>query len=130
MSRSDGKFPSYVKLEIDPDQWPENYHDKARQCVGCAKLWPHPHLFDPSPCCDCETEVVEATPDMRWPDAVHHLLEARFNRWYEEYNDGLADEQLAWEEVITHGEIDAEKTKKAIESIEIPDRGSYKGVGH
>lgn len=130
MSRSDGKFPAYTKLEIDSEKWPPNYFDKARQCIGCGLLWPHPHLFDPSPCCDCETTVVENMPDMRWPEAVKRLHQVRFDRWYDEYNDGLEDEQLAWEEVISHGELDEEKAKEAIEAIQIPERTPYKGIGH
>lgn len=130
MSRSDGEFPTYTKLEIDPDTWPADYFDKARMCVGCGLHWPHPHLFDPSPCCNCETEVIESAPDMRWPDAVKRLHEARFDRWYEDYNDGLEDEQLAWEGIISHGEFDEQKAQAAIDAIEIPEREPYKGVGH
>jgi hypothetical protein len=126
MSRSDGQYPPYTKLEIDADRWPENYYDKTRQCAGCGMLWPHPHLFEPSPCCNCETEVIDGAPDIRWPDAVKRLHEARFERWYDEYNDDLADEQLAWEDVISHGEFDEQKAQMAIEAIEIPEQESQR----
>lgn len=130
MSRSNGEFPTYKKLNIDPDEWPADYFDTARQCVGCAFLWPHPHIFDPSPCCNVETELVEGSPDIRWPDAVKRLHQARFSRWYDEYNEGLEDEQLAWEEVLSHGELDQLKIEQAIEKIQIPEREPYDGIGH
>lgn len=130
MSRSDGQFPPYTKLQLDPNEWPSDFFTKSRECVECGFLWPHPHVFDPTPCCNAGANIVDVAPDIRWPDALKRLLEARFNLWYEEYNDGLADEQLDWESVLSHGEVDEEKAQRAIDSIQIPEREPYKGIGH
>jgi len=130
MSRSDGKFPVYTRLDIDVEEWPQGYYEKARQCEGCGLKWPHPHVFDVSPCCDAKTMLIEDAPDMRWPDAVKALHEARFTRLYEEYNDGVQDDQLDWDGVLSHGELDEKKVEEAINKIEIPEREPYKGIGH
>ena len=39
---------------------------------------------------------------MRWPEAVTQLLSARFDRFYEEWNEGYTDEQLLMEDELAH----------------------------
>lgn len=99
MSRSDGRFPKYNKLEVDAAQWPEAYYDKSQKCAECGTAWPHPHIFKPSPCCDAPTKLQHGPPDMRWPDALKLLHEARFERVYEQWNEGKSDEDLEREEL-------------------------------
>lgn len=117
MSRYDGSFPKYVKLDLHSDEWPLGYWDQARECSSCGFHWPHPHLFEPSPCCNEPTNLIDGSPEIRWPEAISRLLLARFNRWYEEYNEGVSDEQLPWEDVKTGGHYDEEKAKAEVEQL-------------
>ncbi len=106
MSRSDGKFPALTKLQIDPDVWPSNYYAKSQRCTECNENWPMPHLFRPSVCCDAPTKPSDNAPDMRWPEAVTQLLQRRFERYYDEYNEGFTDEELQWDETTLREEVE------------------------
>lgn len=101
MSRSTGTFPRYTKLEISPNDWPKNYYNSCRYCEVCEFNWPASHLFIDCPFCGERTDIDDANPpDIRWPDAINHLLNARFEKFYEKYNEDLTDEQLIWEDKI------------------------------
>jgi len=117
MSRSDGRMPAYIPLDIDKDLWPANYWDNSRRCTGenCGLKWPDTHLFTTSPCCKSNTIREEGPPDIRWPEAVSRLLHLRFERFYEEWNEGRSDEELAWEDVKTGGEYDHNKASKEVD---------------
>lgn len=97
MSRSDGQYPSYVKLNVDPHKPPTGWDHGARRCIRCKKAWPNLAIFSPSPCCNENAgQSNTAEPDMSWADAVQHLLRAKFDRYYEKWNEGATDEQLMW----------------------------------
>lgn len=117
MSRTDGKFPTYTKLDVSPDEWPLSYWDKSRQCSSCGFQWPHPHIFEPSPCCSEPTNLIDSPPELRWPEAVSKLLNARFEKFYFEYNAGVDDEQLPWDDVKTNGHYDEKKAKAEVEQL-------------
>jgi len=99
MPRSNGKFPKYEKVDIDPEVWPSKYWDSSRVCPSCNIHWPNLDLFEMSPCCDVQTEVDDTAPDVRWPDAVKAFLAGQFNNLYERYNEGRTDQELVFEEV-------------------------------
>ena len=102
MSRRDGVFPPYVKLDLDKEVWQPklpDYYDQSRCCNNCGTGWPNLDYFRMSPCCNDITTIVPGGPDMRWPDAVDALQKFRFEKYYDKYNDGLSDEELAFEEV-------------------------------
>jgi hypothetical protein len=42
---------------------------------------------------------------MRWSTAVERLLQFRFNQWYEEWDDGTTDEQLAYSPDMIEEEV-------------------------
>lgn len=110
MSRSTGTFPRYTKLDIDSEKWPNDYFNSSRFCESCETHWPASHLFSTCPIDGEETKIDEHNkPDLRWPDALKTLLNARFDILYEEYNEGLTDEQLAWEAVKKTDQYDFEK---------------------
>lgn len=117
MARSDGKFPSYTKLRIDPKKWPEHYWDSSLSCTSCDKRWPNTHLF--KTCVDCggKTTQVEDAPNVRWPEAVSAILHARFESLYEIWNEDVPDEKLEWEDVKTNGELDKAKVTSAVEEL-------------
>lgn len=118
MSRSDGTFPHYLKLEVDSEQWPSNYFDSSRYCDVCEMRWPSSHLFVSCPRCGEATEIDQSNaPDLRWPEAVKELLIARFNYYYDEYNEGLSDEQLAWEEIKQNDDFDFESLDSEVEKL-------------
>ncbi len=95
MGRSTGVFPRNIRLDIDPAKWPDNYYDRSYQCTECGENWPHTHLFSAkSMCCDANTQSKKESPSMRWPDAVFSLLSKRFDRFYDEYNEGITDDEL------------------------------------
>lgn len=125
MPRSDGTFPRYTKLEIDPELWPANYWESSRRCQGCEISWPNTHLFNTCPDCGGPTAVDSTTaPDIRWPDAVSRLLASRFERFYETYNEGINDEQLTWDEQSISDEvkgIDSELSD--IQNVEVNNAG-------
>jgi hypothetical protein len=100
MTRSDGKFPVYKKLKVDPKRPPEGWRDNgARRCLACGKGWPNMPIFAPSPCCGQQAGiVVDANPDVTWPEAVHALLQARFERFYQQWNEDATDEDLLYSE--------------------------------
>lgn len=112
MSRTDGVFPKYTKLDISLDDWPKGYWDKSRECSLCGTKWPHPHIFEPSVCCEEPTNLVEAPPDSRWPEAVAQLLTARFDKLYDEYNEGLEDDQLTFAD---EAKIEVEELVKEVQ---------------
>lgn len=97
MPRSDGRFPRYEKLDIDPDTRPPGYDNftyGSRRCVECDKRWPNSDYFNPSPCCSKPTKVFDMSPSMSWREAVKVLNEARFERYYEAWNENVTDEEL------------------------------------
>jgi hypothetical protein len=103
MSRSDGTFPSYSTIEISAIDPPDGWNDGARKCRACGKNWPRVRHFSPSPCCGVEAGIVTTSrPDMTWDIAAKALLNSRFEKYYERWNEGITDEQIAW--VTTEGE--------------------------
>lgn len=118
MSRSNGTFPRYIKLDVDPDQWPTNYFSSCQYCEVCEMRWPASHLFSICPRCAEKTEVdTHNAPDIRWPDAIRELLTARFEDFYEQYNEGLTDEQLAWDEVKQTAPYDFDALEAEVEDL-------------
>lgn len=117
MPRSDGNFPSYVRLKIDPDLWPDNYWDESRRCIGCERHWPNTHLFEICPGCGRKTGKVASAPDMRWPEAISALVTSRFEALYEIWNEGVEDEQLEWEDVKTDGKLDNNKLQEVVDNF-------------
>lgn len=110
MSRNTGEFPHYTKLDLDPEVWPSNYWQASNKCPTCELHWPATHLFNTTPCCNDDAEKDEHNaPDMRWPDAIKSLLSKRFEELYEQYNDGITDEQLVWEDVKKTPDFDFER---------------------
>ena len=100
MSRSDGTFPQYVKLDYSKSEAPENWNDGVRRCKECKKNWPNLPEFSPSPCCNCQAGTVsDALPDMDWETAYIELVRFRFDRVYEKWNDGATDIELAWSSI-------------------------------
>lgn len=101
MSRSDNIFPKYVKLKIDATNPPHDLWERGgKNCVACGIKWPNYSVFNPSPCCNATTSVVQVGPEMPWTEAVKRLLKARFERYYEKWNDSVTDEALLWDESI------------------------------
>lgn len=97
MSRSDGEFPLYTKLDYNVDDPPEGWNQGCRRCATCKKNWPNIPGFSPSPCCNYQTGIVaDGTPDMSWQDAYRELMNFRFDRFYEKYNEGASDVELCW----------------------------------
>jgi hypothetical protein len=118
MGRLSGTFPPYSKIDVDPEEWPDNYWESSRECPQCKKHWPAIGLFHESPCCGASTILTEKeVPDMRWPDAVKALLTHRFNRWYDEYNEDIDDEKLPWTDVTTNGQFDEDKAQAEVEAL-------------
>ncbi len=110
MPRSDGKFPKYHRVDIDPEIWPNKYWDASRWCPSCETHWPHIFIFAKSPCCGIETEIDEENaPDMRWPDAVKAYLTSRFEHLYDKYNEGLSDQDLVYEDAKEQADFDFDK---------------------
>jgi hypothetical protein len=126
MGRSNGEFPTYFKLEIDANIWPAKYWDRSRQCNHCKKKWPQSSYFGKSPCCGQDTQVVNSPPDLRWPEAVQQLLESRFEKLYSEWNEGIPDEELEWEDIKTNGKPD--NSKISIEVDKLIDESSSKKI--
>lgn len=120
MSRKNNTFPKYVKLKIDAENPPADVWERgSRKCVKCQTQWPSYSIFNPSPCCDASTEVNTNTPHMTWGEAVKRLLIARFERYYEKWNDNVTDEALMWDQSIEDGfPIDEESLKQGMEEIE------------
>jgi hypothetical protein len=54
---------------------------------------------------------------MRWPEAVWLLLEFRFGKFYDEWNEGIEDDELDWVELRANGELDDNKIAAAIEEF-------------
>lgn len=97
MSRSDGSFPSYVKMDLDPQQPRPGWNKGCRRCSNCGRNWPNVAVFSPSPCHDVDAGIVSTSaPDMTWSVAVHELLDAKFEKYYDRWNEGLSDEELYW----------------------------------
>jgi hypothetical protein len=106
MGRSDGSFPSYKKLDVHPAEWPKNYYHSSRSCIQCGLRWPDQEIFSPTPCCNSRTLKSELAPEMRWVEACKRILESRFDEFYEEYNEGLTDDQLILDEVVKNGRFE------------------------
>lgn len=105
--RSDGTFPSFNKIDVDPHIWPEKYWDSSRVCPNCGTNWPAIGYFAISPCCDQTTALTfNQSPDMRWPEAVFELLSWRFEKFYSEYNEGVTDEALRWDDDAVQASVD------------------------
>jgi len=96
MSRSTGTFPSYTRIDLDPEHWPADYWGSSLVCQACETRWPSHDLFKRSPCCDIGTQLDENNaPDMRWPDAIKAHLTRSFEQFYEQYNEGTTDQELS-----------------------------------
>lgn len=101
MSRKDGTFPKYVKLKIDKNSPPADLFERgSRKCIKCDTHWPCYSIFNPSPCCNANTAPVEGTPSMTWVEATRQLLLARFERYYEKWNDDVTDEALLFDATL------------------------------
>lgn len=87
MSRRDGTFPAYEKIEIDPNVWPANYWTACLSCEQCDTNWPETSHFELCPECHVETEAHDFRPTYRWPDAVKRLHTARFEHLYDEWDE-------------------------------------------
>lgn len=97
MARTNQRFPSYDKIGIDPDDVPEDFWTiGSRRCISCGVRWPNNHYFVWCPDCNKGTRKVDSAPDMSWREAVSHLLRARFESLYEEWNENISDDQIAW----------------------------------
>jgi hypothetical protein len=97
MTRSTGRYPSYVKISLDPELPPDGWNEGIRRCMSCKKAWPNLGIFSPSPCCNVHAGISmgeELHPDMTWSAAVKALLIYRFEKYYERWNEGLSDEDL------------------------------------
>lgn len=117
MSRT---FPHYTRLDLDPEVFPPNYWAASNKCPTCELHWPTSHLFSTTPCCGDEAEKDEHNaPDMRWPDAIKSLLSKRFEDLYDQYNDGITDEQLAWEDVKKTKQRDFEPADAKVVAVEV-----------
>jgi len=56
---------------------------------------------------------------MTWAEAVKRLLKARFERYYEKWNDDVTDEALVWDETIDDNfPINEEDLRQGMEEIE------------
>ena len=117
MARSDGRFPLFSKFKLDKNVWPQGYWDTARACVKCGVRWPNHSAFAPTPCCRSSTSTQDGSPDMRWPEAVFSLYDAKFEELYNIWNEGRSDEELAWEEVKTQGQIDTNKVNEQVDKL-------------
>lgn len=103
MSRRTGSFPTYTKLDLSPEKWPKQYWDSCLQCQRCGFRWPNEEHFNVSPCCIANVNLINESPEIRWPNALTELLRANFEMFYNQWNDGLEDEELCHETV--KGEI-------------------------
>lgn len=101
MSRTNNTFPKYVKLKVDAANPPHDLWERGgRKCVKCGINWPNYSIFNPSPCCDATTGVVQNSAEMPWSEAVKRLLNARFERYYEKWNEDVTDEALLFDSSI------------------------------
>lgn len=104
MTRSNGKFPVYRKLDIDTVHSPEDFLTTgARRCLKCDVNWPNYKIWERCPRDGSVTRAyfyemeddeglrVMAHPDMEWREAVHELLELQFEKLYENWNEGQGD---------------------------------------
>lgn len=118
MSRSNNSFPSYVKLDINPARPKKGWDDGCRRCSECGKSWPNIASFSPSPCHNVTAGIVKTSPpDMTWPAAVKELLRAKFNKYYEQWNEGTSDEELYWTEESVPSEQEISEGMKEIEKL-------------
>jgi hypothetical protein len=112
MSRKDQTYPKYVKLKIDPDVPPNDLWERgSRQCVSCGINWPNYSIFNPSPCCDQPTNIVEATSELTWAESVKKLLNSRFERYYEKWNEQVTDEALLFDDSVEIPSFDIDKSQ-------------------
>jgi len=94
MTRADGKFPEYEKIDIDPDFWPSDYWTESMVCEVCDINWPCTLHFSVCPMCHTETKEADFRPTYRYPEAVKRLLTARFDDLYQEWDEGTTDEDI------------------------------------
>jgi hypothetical protein len=120
MSRKNNTFPKYLKLTIDPDNPPEDLWERgSRKCAKCGVQWPNYSIFHPSPCCNQSTYVQPGDPEMTWPTAVKRLLAARFERYYEQWNEDVTDEEIMWDDSIEDNfPIDEQALRQGMEEID------------
>lgn len=123
MTRSDGKFPQYARLDLNRKDPPNGWNEGSRRCIKCKKDWPNLPEFSPSPCCDERAGIVsDGEVDISWPDAYAELMRFRFNRIYEKWNEGTTDIELAWanDEAFSDEEISEgmKKLTTLIDSLE------------
>lgn len=115
MSRTDGNFPPYSKLEYSKQNPPDGWNVGSRRCIGCKKDWPNVADFSPSPCCNYQAGVVaDGFPDMDWETAYIELMRFRFERYYEKWNDGATDIELCWN---THESISEQEISEGLEKL-------------
>jgi hypothetical protein len=121
MSRKNNIFPKYVKLKIDKDNPPADLWERgARRCLKCRAQWPAYSIFNPSPCCNASTEVLpNESSHLTWSESVEKLLEVRFERYYDKWNDNVTDEELIWDRSIEDDlPMDEEALKQGLEEID------------
>lgn len=120
MSRSDGSFPVYNKLDLDKDHPRKDWDEGCRRCIQCGKSWPNISSFSPSPCCSVAAGTVgNMSPDMSWKEAVIALHTSRFERIYSVWNEDMSDEQLSW---IPDSEADPISEQDIIDGLEEIDQ--------
>ena len=116
MSRRSGAFPTYEKLDFHPDIWPDYYYESSKQCAKCGFKWPNiREIEDSSPCCGGILVAGDETPSLRWPDMIEFLKKCRFEKFYDEWNEGVEDDQLIWEEMKDqNGDLDQNKVNELL----------------
>jgi hypothetical protein len=118
MSRTDGTYPSYVKVNLDAAHPKDGWNDGCRRCSNCGKSWPNVAVFSPSPCHNVVAGIVKSgTPDMPWAKAVSELRHAKFERYYEKWNDGASDEELYWTKENDPSDYEMSEGMREIEKI-------------
>lgn len=102
MARSDGRYPEYKQLDVHPEKPPPGYWELGvRECISCKTHWPNLLMFVPSPCCHDDTLVRDDAPPPVWRNAIRDLLRAKFERYYEEWNEGSNFEESEIEIIFT-----------------------------
>lgn len=121
MSRKDSVYPKHVKLKIDPKNPPADLFERgSRRCVKCGTQWPNYSIFTPSPCCEGASQNIATPPHMTWEESSRLLLHARFERYYEKWNDDVTDEAIIYDESIkAEIAIDPELLAQGLEEIEV-----------
>jgi len=119
MSRKDRKFPKHIVLKIDGENPPADLWERgSRRCIKCGTQWPAYSIFNPSPCCNANAAVIPEAPSMTWSEAVKRLLFARFERYYEKWNDDVTDEALLFDESIDAFPISEDDLREGLAEID------------